>query len=49
MLAGLVTKPKPYKVLIKTRGPGFERAIRQSLQDTKTDILNFDDVVFPSE
>ncbi|KFY39520.1 hypothetical protein V494_03953 [Pseudogymnoascus sp. VKM F-4513 (FW-928)] len=45
-MAGLVTKPKPYKVSITSRGPQFEKVIRQSRLDAKTDILNFDDVVF---
>ncbi|KFX91307.1 hypothetical protein V490_05975 [Pseudogymnoascus sp. VKM F-3557] len=45
-MAGLVTKPKPYKVSITSRGPQFEKVIRQNREAARTDILNFDDIVF---
>lgn len=41
---GLVTKPKPFRVDIKSRGPIYEKTIRQSMADTKSDIPDFDSV-----
>ncbi|KAM3065666.1 hypothetical protein ACMFMG_011373 [Clarireedia jacksonii] len=46
---GLVTKPEPYEVSIKCRGPEFEEVLRTTMREAKTDILNFDDVSFVDE
>ncbi|KAJ5088543.1 cytochrome P450 [Penicillium angulare] len=43
-IAGLVTKPRPYKVSIKSRSPSHEDVIRKERQTATTDILNFDNV-----
>ncbi|PGH19458.1 hypothetical protein AJ80_03959 [Polytolypa hystricis UAMH7299] len=45
-LAGLVTKPKPFRVTIKSRAPSYERVMRQERAIAKTDILSFNDVHF---
>ncbi|KAF2733120.1 cytochrome P450 [Polyplosphaeria fusca] len=44
-LAGVVTKPVPYRLSIKCRTAAHEHTIRQALRDSRTDILNFDDIV----
>jgi hypothetical protein len=38
-IAGLVTKPEPYTLLIRCRGSAFERTIRNSLGEARTDAL----------
>lgn len=44
LAGGLVTKPKPFRVDIKSRGPAYEETIRQCMADTKSDIPDFDSV-----
>ncbi|KAJ5375883.1 cytochrome P450 [Penicillium cosmopolitanum] len=43
-ITGLVTKPQPYRVSIKSRSPGHEDLMRKEREIGKTDILNFDNV-----
>lgn len=43
-VAGLVTKPKPYKVRIVPRSKTAKGVVLDTLDKAKTDILDFDSV-----
>jgi hypothetical protein len=43
-LAGLVTKPKPYRVRIVPRSAAHKKVIEDSAALARTDILDFDSV-----
>lgn len=42
---GLVQKPVPYELDIRSRGPEYEQVMREQLALMTVDIPNFDDVV----
>ena len=43
-VAGLVTKPKPYKVRIVPRSQNAKEVVLDTMDKAKTDILDFDSV-----
>ncbi|KAI0445690.1 cytochrome P450 [Xylaria telfairii] len=43
-IAGLVTKPKPYKLCITPRSESRKRLINKSASNSQTDILDFDSI-----
>lgn len=43
-IAGLVTKPKPYKVRIVPRLTRAKQTVLDTMRNAKTDILDFDSV-----
>ncbi|KAG6014395.1 hypothetical protein E4U54_005391 [Claviceps lovelessii] len=47
-IAGLVTKPKPYRVRIEARSAAARNVIEQAAEAACTDILDFDSVELPA-
>lgn len=47
-VAGLVTKPKPYRVRIEARSAAARNVIEQAAEAACTDILDFDSVELPA-
>ena len=45
MIAGLVTKPKPFEVAIESRGPSYTALMKDAPGKSEVKILNFNDVV----
>ncbi|KAI4269349.1 MAG: hypothetical protein L6R38_007498 [Xanthoria sp. 2 TBL-2021] len=43
-IAGLLKKPKPFSVMIESRGPSYTALIRDAPTRSHTNVLDFDDV-----